>query len=89
MKKIRPLPSNVHSQLLIEGKPGGLTGVLSDIVLRSFFIGLGLYTAGTKEEIVKKSLYASTAIEIGVLLWQFQGKKNEHFNRDRKSTVKL
>ena len=68
----RQLPSAIHTHQLITGQPGGISGVLYDMLERGGLIAMGLFLAGEREELVKKSLITSAVIETAVILWQLQ-----------------
>lgn len=53
---------------IADGKPGAWFRAASDMIGRAGIIGLGLYVAGDRENLVKKSIFASAAIETTVIL---------------------
>jgi len=70
------LPSANSANRLVHGEPGAFLSVTRDVLLRSGLIGLGLYVAGDRDKIVKKSLIASVTIEVAVLLLAWCSKGN-------------
>lgn len=61
------IPSANSALRLMQGESGALLHVGRDWLVRGAIIGTGLYLAGTREGLVKKSLFASGAIELVVL----------------------
>ncbi len=70
------LPSAQSALSLVNGESGAVFSVVRDMAMRASLIGVGLYAAGEREALVKKSLYAAGAIEIVVLGFAYMHKKN-------------
>ncbi len=73
-----PLPSGDAAYAWLDKKPGGLTALLSSMVIRAGMVATGISWAGEKEPaaLIKKSLLAVTAIEATVL-WEATHTKRE------------
>ena len=61
------LPSETAAKALLRGEPGGLSSVLYWTLFRAGVIGAGLYAAGEREHLLKYSVAAAAAVELGVL----------------------
>jgi len=61
------LPSARAAADLVAGQPGALLDVAGTLALRSALIAAGLFLAGERRALVKKSLYAALAIEAFVI----------------------
>lgn len=69
------LPSAESALALVRGEPNAIFGVARDLAMRATLIGVGLYVAGERQKLVKKSLYAAGAIEVAVIAFAW-GKKD-------------
>lgn len=61
------IPSANSALRLMQGESGALLYIGRDWLIRGAIIGTGLYLAGEREGLIKKSLFASGAIELVVL----------------------
>lgn len=61
------LPSASSAIAFVAGERGAWMGVVRDVMLRSCIAGIGLYAAGEREALVKKSVAVAGAIEVVVL----------------------
>lgn len=54
---------------LICGKPEALPPAIFYTLFRAGLIGVGLYAAGVRENLVRNALAGAAAIEVSVLIW--------------------
>lgn len=68
-KRCPGLPSGQHAESLVQGDWTVVGPMLGDLLVRAGIIGVGLYAAGQREQLVRSSLAGATAVELAVVGW--------------------
>jgi len=63
------LPSSTAALDLLSGKPGGLLGVVGSTLARACLVGVGMWVAGARKDVVRNALAGALSIEVFVLTW--------------------
>ncbi len=64
----KPMPTySAACRAFVEGEPGALWEVGLGVLSRAVFIGVGLYAAGEREQLVKYALAGSLGVELFVV----------------------
>ncbi len=68
-------PSKEAVVKFLTQQPSGTQALITTFLSRTFLIGLGIHALGSKDNIVRNSFAASTAIEL-YLLWHYKQQIN-------------
>lgn len=75
--ELNDLPSGEAAQKLLAGDSSALGPVIGFTLLRAGLIGVGLYAAGQRKDVVRGAIAGATMIEVFVLAWAALEKKQQ------------
>mgnify|MGYP001272431525 CR=1 FL=1 len=79
-KKLRSAPSKEAVVKWLNKEPNANQALIKSFIERCFLIGGGIFILGKKDNIIRNSIAASTAIEL-YLLWYYN-KQLKQINKD-------